>query len=63
MLILSSVARARAVNEKVNPLDATRIQKEAGHCNMHHEVLLALSGYPGHTFAVSRESGLFEVLS
>ena len=29
---------------------------------MHHEVLLALSGYPGHTFAVSRESGLFEVI-
>lgn len=29
--------------------------------SMHHEVLLALSGYPGNTFAVSRDSGLFEV--
>lgn len=28
---------------------------------MHHEVLLVLSGYPGNTFAVSRESGLYEV--
>jgi gamma-tubulin complex component 4 len=29
---------------------------------MQHEVLLALSGCPGNTFAVSRQSGLFEVI-
>lgn len=29
--------------------------------DMHHEVLLVLSGCPGNTFAVSRESGLYEV--
>ena len=29
--------------------------------SLHHEVLLALSGYPGNVFAASRETGLFEV--
>lgn len=28
---------------------------------MHHEILLALSGHPGNIFAVSRQTGLFEV--
>ena len=28
---------------------------------MLHEILLALAGCPGNTFAVSRQSGLFEV--
>lgn len=28
---------------------------------MQHEVLLALSGYPGNAFTVCRETGLFEV--
>ena len=28
---------------------------------MQHEVLLALSGYPGNVFTVCRETGLFEV--
>ena len=29
--------------------------------DMQHEVLLALSGYPGNVFTVCRETGLFEV--
>ena len=28
---------------------------------MQHEVLLALSGYPGNAFTLCRETGLFEV--
>ena len=29
--------------------------------SMHHEILLALSGYPGNSFILSKDSGLIEV--
>ena len=44
------------------------LSSELGHVGMltnfpamQHEVLLALSGYPGNVFTVCRETGLFEV--
>ena len=50
-------------NFSFNPLlyDNRRRQHSNRDVDMQHEVLLALSGYPGNIFTVCRETGLFEV--